>query len=144
VADRLNCPGCDAPVAAERPRCARCGFALLEERPMGRGLAPLLARAATLLAAAALICGVAAPAALRALSAASAQPSEPLSSAQAERRLAARYPRLRQADHAVIACPERRIEPGGRARCWILARVGQQRAVVVRLSERGGAVRIDD
>jgi hypothetical protein len=144
VGERLNCPRCDAPVGVERSRCARCGFALLEERPIGRGLAPLLARAAALLVAATLLCGVVAPAAVRALSDSSVPPSEPLSSAQAERRLAARYPRLQQADHAVIACPERRIEPGGRARCWILARVGQQRAVMVRLSERGGAVRIDD
>jgi hypothetical protein len=48
------------------------------------------------------------------------------------------------ARHSVIACPDRRIEPGGEARCWILPRVGQQRAAVVRLSSRGNAVEIDD
>jgi hypothetical protein len=64
--------------------------------------------------------------------------------AEAEELLALRYPKLREAEHAVIACPRRRIQPGGETRCWILARVGQQRSVVVRLSPRGNAVEIDD
>jgi hypothetical protein len=71
-------------------------------------------------------------------------PSEPISRAEAERVLALRYPRLRHAEHAVIACPSRRIGPGGEARCWILARVGWQRAVTVRLSPRGNEVEVDD
>jgi hypothetical protein len=71
-------------------------------------------------------------------------PSEPISGAEAERLLALRYPRLRQAEHAVIACPDRRIVPGGEARCWVLARVGWQRAVTVRLSPRGNEVEVDD
>jgi hypothetical protein len=66
-------------------------------------------------------------------------PSTPLSGAEAEGLLAHRY---RDARDAVIA--ERRIEPGGEARCWVLARVGQQRAAVVRLSPRGNTVEIDD
>jgi hypothetical protein len=71
-------------------------------------------------------------------------PSEPISRAEAERLLALRYPRLWHAEHAVIACPARRIEPGGEARCWVLARVGWQRSVVVRLSPRGNEVDVDD
>jgi hypothetical protein len=70
--------------------------------------------------------------------------SEAASAADAERHIAARYPRLQYADHAVIACPDRGIEPGGQARCWILARVGQQRAVVVRLSDRGNHLEVRD
>jgi hypothetical protein len=70
--------------------------------------------------------------------------STPISGAEAEELLALRYPKLREAEHAVIACPRRRIQPGGETRCWILARVGQQRSVVVRLSPRGNAVEIDD
>lgn len=135
----ISCPRCDTPAATGKPVCPRCGFALLEERVAGRGLR-LRARglglaAATLvaLAAAALML----PAALR-------PASTPISSAEAERLLGLRYPRVWHARDAVIACPDRRIEPGGEARCWILPRVGQQRAAVVRLSSHGNAVEIDD
>ena len=78
-----------------------------------------------------------APAALR-------PSSDALSATQAERRIAIRYPHLRQAEHAVIACPNRAIQPGDQARCWILARVGLQRSVTVRLSRRGNQVKIED
>jgi hypothetical protein len=78
-----------------------------------------------------------APAALR-------PPSDALSATQAERRIAIGYPHLRQAEHAVIACPNRAIQPGDQARCWVLARVGLQRAVTVRLSRRGNQVKIED
>jgi len=134
----VSCPGCDAPVPAGRPACARCGFAVLEERVAGRvRLRPralgLAAAALAALAAAALILpGALTPA------------STPISSAEAERLLGLRYPRVWNAPHAVIACPDRRIEPGGEARCWILPVVGQQRAALVRLSSQGNAVEIDD
>jgi hypothetical protein len=95
-------------------------------------------------AATAFIAAFAGPPALRALSVAFVPASKAMPAAQAERHLAARYPGLRQADHAVIACPRHRIEPGGQARCWVLARVGLQRSVVVRLSPRGNEVEIDD
>jgi hypothetical protein len=71
-------------------------------------------------------------------------PSRPISGAEAERLLAQRYPRLREAEDTAIACPSRRIEPDGEARCWILLRVGLQRSVVVRLSARGDTVEVDD
>ena len=83
-------------------------------------------------------------AAVQALSVALAPASAPLTSAQVESRLSDRYPRLRHADHAVIACPGGPVEPGGETRCWVLARVGHQRAVTVRLSPRGNEVEIDD
>jgi hypothetical protein len=78
------------------------------------------------------------------LALASDPPSEPISRTKAERLLALRYPRLAHAEDAVIACPPRRIEPGGQARCWVLAKVGWQRSVVVRLSPRGNEVEVDD
>jgi hypothetical protein len=70
--------------------------------------------------------------------------SDALSAAEAERRLALRYPHLRYAENAVIACPDRDIQPGGAARCWVLARVGLQRSVIVRLSHRGNRLEIED
>lgn len=97
-----------------------------------------------LLAAMALVTAVGFLPALQALSAAVAPASTPLSRAQVESRLSDRYPRLRHADHAVIACPGRPVEPGGQTRCWVLARVGHQRSVTVRLSPRGNEVEIDD
>jgi hypothetical protein len=141
---RVSCPGCDVPVGVAEQLCPRCGFALIEDRLKGRRVVGVLPRAAACLTALAVMVGVAASPARRALSRALAPASEAISAADAERHLAARYPRLRQADHAVIACPDRRIDPGGQARCWILARVGQQRSVVVRLSPRGNAVEVDD
>jgi hypothetical protein len=153
MGQRVSCPRCDGPVAPGKPVCPRCDFAVMEARLAGRGPPALLTRlrqaprpsaAAISVAAIAVVAAVAISLALVALPAAVAPPSKPLSATEAERRLALRYPRLRQAEHAVIACPDRRIEPGGEARCWILARVGLQRSVVVRLSRRGNAVRIDD
>lgn len=135
----ISCPRCDAPAAAGEPVCPGCGFALLEERVAGHGIRRR-ARALALAAAAL----VALAAAVLTLPAALTPASTPISGAEAERRLALRYPRLWNVPHAVIACPDRRIEPGGEARCWILPRVGQQRAAVVRLSPRGNAVEIDD
>jgi hypothetical protein len=70
--------------------------------------------------------------------------STPISGADAEGLLALRYPKLRESRDAVIACPRGPIEPGDEAQCWILARVGQQRAVMVRLSPRGNRVEVDD
>jgi hypothetical protein len=148
----VSCPGCDLPVAVAELRCPRCGFALMEQRVAGRDAVARLARvsrsrravATVLVAAAALGTAVGVVPAVQALSAALAPASTPLSSAQAERHLSDRYPRLRQADHAVIACPGRPVEPGAETRCWILARVGHQRAVTLRLSPRGNDVQIDD
>jgi hypothetical protein len=97
-----------------------------------------------LVAAVAAVTAVGVGPAVQALSAALAPASAPLSSAQVESRLSDRYPRLRHADHAVIACPGRPVEPGAETRCWVLARVGHQRAVTVRLSPRGNEVEIDD
>lgn len=152
MGQRLSCPRCDVPVVMDEPVCPRCGFTLMEERLARRSALDFLARLhhaprrlATLSAPAiALVAAVAAWLALVSPHAAQAPPSEPISAREAERRLGLRYPRLWHAEHAVIACPSRRIKPGGEARCWILARVGQQRAVVVRLSRRGNAVHIDD
>jgi hypothetical protein len=70
--------------------------------------------------------------------------SDALPAAETERRLALRYPHLRYAENAVIACPDRAIQPGGAARCWVLARVGLQRSVIVRLSQRGNRLEIED
>src|SRR5215211_6697083 len=131
-----SCPRCRYLLGRVTLACPRCGFALIEERPLVRRppsprVRSLLLAAATLAAAITLRGGLA-PA------------STPLSGAEAERLLAQRYPRLRHVPDAVIACPRRRIEPGGEIRCWILPRVGQQRAAVVRLSSRGNRVQIDD
>jgi hypothetical protein len=120
-------------------RCPRCGFPLVEERVAGRGMFRV-----ALVAAVAVLAVFAAPPALRAVSGAFVPASEAMSAAQAERHLAEHYPSLRRAEHAVIACPRHRIEPGGQTRCWVLARVGLQRSVVVRLSPRGNEVEIDD
>jgi hypothetical protein len=147
-----SCPACDLSVAVAEVRCPRCGFALMEQRVAGRDVVARLARFARsrravamgLVAAMALVTAVGVVPAVQALSAALAPASTPLPSAQVESRLADRYPRLRQADHAVIACPGRPVEPGGQTRCWVLARVGHQRAVTVRLSPRGNEVEIDD
>lgn len=150
---RVTCPGCDCTVASAEPVCPHCGFALVEEPVAGRGPVGLLKRSChlpRLLSVAAALSGLALISAIAASSGPPALPSaflpasEAISAADAERHLAARYPRLRYADHAVIACPDRRIEPGGQARCWILARVGQQRAVVVRLSARGNHLEVRD
>jgi hypothetical protein len=150
MSGRVSCPRCDATIAGATPRCPRCGHALVEGRRAGGGAVSLLARIrrpprrrvwAGLLASG-VIAGVVV--ATIALASGPPPPSEPLSRAQAERLLALRYPRLRYAEHAVIACPDRRIEPGGEARCWVLARVGWQRSVMVRLSPRGNEVEVDD
>jgi hypothetical protein len=152
MAGEASCPQCDSPVLVAHPVCPRCGFALVEERiacggrRLVRGpgrrrparlLAPVLAAAALIAAAAAGLVFLAAPIARN-------PSSDALSPAEAERRLAMRYPHLRYAENAVIACPDRAIEPGGAARCWVLARVGLQRAVTVRLSRRGNQVEIED
>jgi hypothetical protein len=150
MGQRLSCPRCDVPVVMDGPVCPRCGFALMEQRLASRSALGFLARlqprppVALSAAALALVAAAAAWLALVSPRAAEAPPSEPLTAREAERRLGLRYPRLWHAEHAVIACPDRPIEPGGEARCWILARVGQQRAAVVRLSRRGNAVHIDD
>jgi hypothetical protein len=81
---------------------------------------------------------------LLALPAAFAPASKSLSAAEIERGLALRYPTLREAEDAVIACPDRPLKPGGETRCWILARVGLQRSAVVRLSLRGDTVHVQD
>jgi hypothetical protein len=135
----VSCPRCDAPVAAGEPACPGCGFAVLEQRFAGRGLR----RRGRALGLGAAALGAVAAAALT-LPGALTPASRPISGAEAERLLGARYPAVGDAPHSVIACPDRRIEPGGEARCWILPRVGQQRAAVVRLSSRGNAVEIDD
>jgi hypothetical protein len=147
-----SCPQCDSRVFVGQMTCPRCGFALVEERSVrgGRHLVrrPGRRRPARLLtpalAASALITAVAAGLVLLAVPIARSPASDALSPAEAERRLALRYPHLRYAENAVIACPDRAIRPGGSARCWVLARVGLQRSVVVRLSQRGNHVEIDD
>jgi hypothetical protein len=135
----VSCPRCDAPAAAGRAVCTRCGFAVLEQRVAGHGLR----RRARALG---IVGGVlvALAAAALTLPGALTPASTPISGREAERLLGARYPRIWNAPHAVIACPDRPIEPGGEARCWILPRVGQQRAAVVRLSPQGNSVEIDD
>jgi hypothetical protein len=136
----VSCPRCDEPLPRATPVCPRCRFAVIEEgrprRPLPRPPAKAVALAAAV--------PVAAACAALALPGALTPASTPISGAEAEGLLAVRYPRLRDAPHSVIACPRRRIEPGGETRCWILPRVGQQRAVVVRLSTRGNAVEFDD
>ena len=135
-----SCPRCDVPVPMATPVCPRCGFVLIEERRRVRR-APRASARTVLLPAVGLVAAVAAA---LGLPPALTPASTPLSGADVEGLLADRYPKLQEAQHAVIACPRRRIQPGGETRCWILARVGQQRAVVVRLSTRGNAVEIDD
>jgi hypothetical protein len=137
-------------VAGAEPVCPSCGFGLAEERLAGRGVAGALGRisrsfrpSARTVIAIGLLSAVSTAAALT-LPAALTPASTPISGAEAEGLLALRYPQLRDAPHAVIACPRRRIEAGGESRCWILPRVGHQRAVVVRLSPRGDSVEIDD
>jgi hypothetical protein len=148
-----SCPRCDSPVPIVQAVCPCCGFVLIEDSTAGGGrrrlargprrrrsgppLAPLLAAAALITAAAVGLVFFEAPAA-------PGPSSDALPAAQAERRLAARFPHLRDTEHAVIACPDRAIQPGGQARCWILARVGLQRSVTVRLSLRGNRVEIED
>jgi hypothetical protein len=150
MGQRPSCPRCDLPVVMDQPVCRGCGFPLVEERLASRSALRFFARVRRVPRPSAPILVAAAAAAMAAWLAlvspptAPAPPSEPISAREAERRLAVRYPRLRESEHAVIACPDRRIEPGGEARCWILARVGLQRSVMVRLSARGNAVHIDD
>jgi hypothetical protein len=150
---RVSCPGCDSSVASAEPVCPECGFALVEERLPGRSLVgllkgschlPRLPSVAAVLTGLVLIAAIAVSSGPPALPGAFVPASEPISAAHAERHLAARYPRLQYADNAVIACPDRRIEPGGQARCWILPRVGLQRAVVVSLSPRGNQLEVRD
>ena len=149
---KASCPRCDSPVVIAHAICPSCGFVLMEERiagggprlvyglrhrPAARPLTPVLAAAALITAAAAGLAFLGAPAAL-------GPSSDPLSAAEAERRLAIRYPHLRYAEDSVVACPDRAIQPGSEARCWVLARVGLQRSVIVRLSRRGNQVEIED
>jgi hypothetical protein len=132
--------------------CPSCGFVLVEQRIAcggrrlvrgpgrrrpARPLTSVLAATAVLAAASAGFVFLAAPIAR-------GPSSDALSAAEAERRLALRYPHLRYAENAVIACPDRAIQPGGAARCWVLARVGLQRSVIVRLSRRGNRLEIED
>jgi hypothetical protein len=100
--------------------CPRCGFALVEQR-VARGGRRLLrgpgrwrpARPlASVVAATALITAAAAGFVFLAAPIARGPSSDALSAAEAERRLALRYPHLRYAENAVIACPDRAIQPG--------------------------------
>ena len=151
MGDQASCPECDSPVVVAQVVCPQCGFVLVEQR-IARGRrrlagGPLPRRPAGPLAVAAATALLTAAAAgwLLLVAPIGRDPSsDPLSAAEAERRLALRYPRLSYADHAVIACPDRAITPGGAARCWVLARVGLQRSVIVRLSQRGNRIEIDD
>jgi hypothetical protein len=131
--------------------CSRCGFVLVEQRIARGGRRPVRGpgprrptRPSIVPAAAGLLAAAAASLVLLAAPIGRGPSSDPLSAADAERRLALRYPHLRHSDDAVIACPDRAIAPGGAARCWILARVGLQRAVTVRLSQRGNQIEIED
>jgi hypothetical protein len=147
-----SCPQCDSPVLVAQVVCPWCGFVLVEDRVArgGRHLVcrPGRRRAARpltpVLAASALIIAAAAGLVFLAVPIARSPASDALSPTEAERRLALRYPHLRYAENAVIACPDRAIQPGGAARCWVLARVGLQRSVIVRLSQRGNRVEIED
>jgi hypothetical protein len=147
-----SCPQCDSPVSVAHGVCPCCAFALVEERIAGRRRrlvrGPGRRRPArpltSVLAAAALITAAGAGFAFLAAPIARGPSSDALSAAEAERRLALRYPHLRYAENAVIACPDRAIQPGGAARCWVLARVGLQRSVIVRLSQRGNQLEIED
>jgi hypothetical protein len=125
----------------------------MEERLAGRGVVGLIgwrhqparpSAVTVVLAAIPLAAAIAGALALQALPAAFIPASRPMSAAELERRLLLRYPKLRDAEDAVIACPDRPLDPGGESRCWILARVGLQRSVVVRVSERGNAVHVED
>lgn len=146
-----SCPHCDSSVLTAEAVCPRCGFALMDERVTG-GTAGLVCRlrhrrsapALGALAAAALIVTGCAALVFFGVPAALAPSSEPLSATEVERRLVERYPHLRHAKDAVIACPDRAIQPGGEARCWVLARVGLQRAVIVRVTRHGNGIQIDD
>jgi hypothetical protein len=147
----VSCPRCDSAIPMVQAVCPRCGFVLIEDstagarrlarrparRRSGWALAPVLAAAVLITAAAAGFVVVGEPTAPE-------PSSDALTAAQAERHLATRYPHLRQTEDAVIACPDRAIQPGGQARCWILARVGLQRSVTVRVSRRGNRVEIED
>jgi hypothetical protein len=147
-----SCPQCDSPVMVGQVTCPRCGFALVEERIVrggrhlirGPGRRRPARPPAPVLAASALIAAAAAGLVFLEVPIARSPASDALSPAEAERRLALRYPRLRYSENAVIACPDRAIQPGGSARCWVLARVGLQRSVMVRLSQRGNHLEIDD
>lgn len=147
-----SCPQCDSPVLAAQVVCPSCGFVLVEQRIACGGRRPVRGSArrgltrprTSVLAATALITAAAAGFVLLAAPIARGPSSDPLSAAEAERRLALRYPHLRYAENAVIACPDRAIQPGGAARCWVLARVGLQRSVIVRLSLRGNRLEIED
>jgi hypothetical protein len=152
-----SCPQCDSAVLVAQVVCPQCGFVLVEQRVacghrrlvrgpgrrrparrrLTRPLASVLPATGVIAAAAAGFVFLAAPIAR-------GPSSDALSAAEAERRLALRYPHLRYAENAVIACPDRAIEPGGAARCWVLARVGLQRSVIVRLSQRGNRLEIED
>jgi hypothetical protein len=147
-----SCPRCDSPVLVAQVVCPSCGFVLVEQRiawaagvwfadPVGRRPARPLT---SVLVATALISTAAASFVLLAAPIARGPSSDALSAADAERRLALRYPNLRYAENAVIACPDRDIQAGGAARCWVLARVGLQRSVIVRLSQRGNQLEIED
>jgi hypothetical protein len=149
--EHTSCPECDSRVVVAQVVCPRCGFVLVEQRIARGGRRPVSGpgprrptRPSTVRASAALLTAAAAGLLLLAAPIGRAPSSDPLSAADAERRLALRYPHLRYSDHAVIACPDRAIAPGGAARCWILARVGLQRAVIVRLSQRGNQIEIED
>jgi hypothetical protein len=141
-----SCPECDSPVPAAQAVCAWCGWVLIEERIVGGGGRRVVSvvRRRRPLAAAAILAAAAAGLVLFTAPEALTPASDVLRAAEAERRVAARYPHLRHAEHAVIACPERAIQPGDEARCWVLARVGWQRSVIVRLSRRGNRVQIED
>jgi hypothetical protein len=152
MGSEASCPRCDSPALVAQVVCPRCGFVLVEQRVAGGGLrlvrGPGRRRPArpltSVLAATAVIAAAAAGFVFVAAPIARGPSSDALSAAEAERRLALRYPHLRYAENAVIACPDRAIRPGGAARCWVLARVGLQRSVIVRLSRRGNRVEIKD
>jgi hypothetical protein len=149
---KASCPQCDSPVLVAQAVCPSCGFVLVEQRIACRGRRTVrrpgwrrpARRLTSVLAATALVTSATAGFVFLAAPIARAPSSDALSAAEAERRLALRYPHLRYAENAVIACPDRAIEPGGAARCWVLARVGLQRSVIVRLSQRGNRVEIED
>ena len=147
-----SCPQCDSAVLAAQVVCPSCGFVLVDQRIAcdGRRLVrgPGRRRPArpltSVVAATALIAAAATGLFFLAAPIARGPSSDALSAAEAESHLALRYPHLRYAENAVIACPDRAIQPGGAARCWVLARVGLQRSVIVRLSQRGNRVEIKD
>jgi hypothetical protein len=147
-----SCPQCDSTVPVGQVVCPSCGLVLVEERVAwgGRRLVRGPGRRrparplASVVAATALVTAAAAGFVLLAAPIARGPSSDPLSASEAERRLALRYPNLRYAENAVIACPDRAIQAGGAARCWVLARVGLQRSVIVRLSRRGNRLEFED